>query len=86
MDAPWIHRFLNLCPDARQFNYRVVHIICFLTICWGKLLKTTAKGRGELKEDIKLLNHYVKEEEKQHRGDFIIQDALSFAKTTVNDK
>jgi len=53
----------------------------------GKIAENiTAKGRGELKEDIKWLDHYVKEEEKQHRGDFIIQDALSLAKTTVNDK
>ena len=25
MDAPWIRKLLSLRPDARQFNYRVVH-------------------------------------------------------------
>ena len=55
-------------------------------LLWKISENIKAKGRRELKEDIKWLDHYVKEEEKQHRGDFIIQDALSFAKTTVNDK
>lgn len=75
------HLFRNDCKD----RYVLDHM--FSDYLLGKIAENiTAKGRGELKEDIKWLDHYVKEEEKQHRGDFIIQDALSFAKTTVNDK
>lgn len=70
-----------------DFKDRYVLDHMFSDYLLGKIAENIkAKGRGELKEDIKWLNHYVKEEEKQHRGDFIIQDALSFAKTTVNDK
>lgn len=70
-----------------DFKDRYVLDHMFSDYLLGKIAENIkAKGRGELKEDIKWLNHYVKEEEKQHRGDFIIQDAISYTKTTVDDK